>query len=293
MIKKSLISAGVLLLLYIVFIAVYKPDWNSGQTQWQANKIRAQNFLYNKEIYNKVILGTSLSAGGIITDSLPKNIYNLGLDGQTIWDGFLVLERRTEAVKVVFIEMNVIISGENKTFVKSIASQTSYYFCKYLPWKREKYKSADLVLSLAKMYSMMKYERQNSITHNKAESEEKYVRTEMFNKLLKLQQERYSILPTNEVIEDKFRKLKMYTDNLEAKGIKIVFFEMPIEKELCTMPYFVTLRSAFYKNFPPSKYKYILQPDCSEYQTRDGIHINLEGKKKYTQYFKAQISTID
>jgi len=111
-------------------------------------------------------------------------------------------------------------------------------------------------------------------------------RPEMFTRILSIEKKDYSIPPDEKKINSIFKELKKQTQALESKGVKIVFFEIPLEKDLCDMPYSVKLRQSFYKYYPQDKYKYVYQPNCLEYNTSDGRHLTKSSAAKYTFYLK-------
>ena len=77
--------------------------------------------------------------------------------------------------------------------------------------------------------------------------------------------------------------------SLESKGTHIVFFEMPVNEQLCTLPKAEVIRENFYHYFSPKTYAYIVQPSCAEYKTTDGLHLTALEASRYTSYFKSQV----
>ena len=107
MIKKSIILCISLFLIYTLFIYFLAPKWwTASQHQWQENIVKAQQFSYNKETFQNIIVGSSLSSR-LIMDSIPET-YNLSFAGQSIFDGLNIVCNSNKSIKNVFIEINLL-----------------------------------------------------------------------------------------------------------------------------------------------------------------------------------------
>jgi hypothetical protein len=288
MIKKTIITFFTLVLSYYIFVVYFAPVWwHASQHQWQENVVKAQEFLYNEEIsYKNVIVGSSLS-NRLMMDSLP-NTYNLAFDGQGVFDGLLILQHKSNLPKNIFIEMNFILRDENTQFSGSVFSQIMFYPRKYIPSLRED-KQPIAILGNIPFIVMRKLKDEVPVQEN-AVNEIKETTPQinpLFPHMLKIRIEEYSKEPNKELLKKSFTKLKAMVSEFEKRGSKVLFFEMPVNKNLENLAMPHTLRKAFDDNFPIAKYRYTKLPNSFEYQTTDGVHLNTIEAIKYTTYLKS------
>lgn len=286
MIKKTIISAFIFLLLYAIFVMV-RPLGTS-QHQWQDNIIKAQRFIYADDVPQSVIVGSSLSCR-LVMDNLPQ-MYNLSFQALTIYDGLPVLVHKEKLPKNVFIEMNVALRKESNNFSSTLNNPILYNVRKRFLFLRDEYQPMGVLGSASIRFVNKVMSELRSISPNKATSDaQNFKKNEgLFLKLLNAQIESYSKKPEQKLLDERFNNLAGYVAELGKKGVQVIFFEMPVNGKLCDLPKARIIRETFYKDFPPAKYRYISMPACSEYETTDGVHLGHEEAERYTAYFRAQ-----
>ena len=115
MIKKSLLTALVLLVGYSVFVALSPRVSTQAQHFYYNNLALAQRYLYQaNKTSHAVIVGSSL-ASKIRVDSLA-GFYNLALVGQGVHDGLRIVALAPVLPTDVYLETNMILVLPNSTF---------------------------------------------------------------------------------------------------------------------------------------------------------------------------------
>jgi hypothetical protein len=279
MIKKSLFAALMFLILHA--LVVHFSGIGNSQHIWQDNINKAQRYIYSKDTLMDVIVGSSLS-NRLIMDSLP-GLYNLSLQGQNVYDGLAIIFRKEQLPKTIYLEMNIVLGKENKTFTSSLFSPILYNIRKYFPSLRDEYQPVGQ-LGRVVMNSIGKINPDSKILKSPPVSEE------VFNKIINLKCQDYSVVPEAEVLENRSAILKEYVSVLENRGTEVIFFEMPVNEKLARLPMPCKIRETFNSTFPPEKYKYIQLPDYKDYRTRDGEHLSPEEALLYTCYFRSKIT---
>jgi hypothetical protein len=279
MIKKTFLTAIALFILYSVFVIFFAPEWwRASQHQWQINVTKAQNFLYDdSDTFQNVIVGSSLSCR-LITDDLP-NTYNLSFSGLSIFDGLYILTHKSKLPKNIFIEMNVVLHPETKEFTESLTSPVLYYPRKIIPSLREDKQP------IAVLGNILGRNLERVLPPPILSESETSDGTSLFSKMLNLYIKGYSQEPSKESLDKSFNTLKKYITKIESNDVNIIFFEIPVNKQLENLPRAKIIRETFYKYFPKFKYKYTSLPDAFECETTDGIHLNGDEALKYTNYF--------
>ena len=292
MIKRVIILTSILFISYSLFVISIAPKWwHASQHQWQDNVIKAQNFVYNNtDSFSNILVGSSLSCL-LVMDSLPKT-YNLAFGGQSIFDGLNILNHTSRIPMNIFIEMNFPLRLQNENFTSSISSPLSYYPKKvFSSLRAEKQPLGILGVQINQRITEPLLERIKSFFYSNAlpEGAEKEKRNEMFKKLLQLQIDSYLKVPDKQLMKECFDNLKKNINELEDRGAKIVFYEMPVNSQLNHLIAANIIREAFYTNFSKLKYTYISFPESIEYNTSDGLHLNEDEVLKYTIFLKSNL----
>jgi hypothetical protein len=270
MIKKALILGLILSLIYSLFIAKFRLNWNSAQYDLQENIIKSQNYTFDDKNYGSVIVGSSLSARLDLTN-IP-NIYNLSMAGGSLFDGLNIIQQKTGLPQKVYIEMNVAERPANEMLLESIKNPISSAIKKNIPIIREENQPVGVLIS----YIFYKLEGKNAV-HKKDDA--------VLQKLVEEEIVQNQKNMDSTAINENFKNLKIAIQELEKKGVKVIFFEIPVNERVCGLMRPSQIRNAFFANFPANKYKYILQPNCTGYQTTDGKHLAPDEVKKYMLYF--------
>lgn len=293
MVKKTLLTFVIIITIYILFIKyISDPNKYISEHQWQDNQIIAQDFLYtNIDSIDKIIVGSSLAFR--LNAKYIQNFYNLSYGGLGVFDGLNTLSKKKFYPHFLFIEMNYIDRVPNIEFNSSIDNpMMNMLRGNFVAFRDGKQPMSYLAYPLGQKLSLYTlYILQTGIhkIHPDTESslEEKDKSSLMETEILPIQIENYSKEPLN--IDNTMKKLKEYISDFEKHGTTIVFFEMPVQYQLCNLPRSKSIRSAFYKNFPKDKYTYIDAPDMKEYETTDGIHLDYFYAEKYTIYFTKEL----
>lgn len=289
MIKKTLVSFFIIFVTY-TFIITYLVDPNkfSSEHQWQDNQIIAQKYiLSNTDSIENIIVGSSL-AFRMSTEHLP-NTYNLSFGGLSIFDGLNTINKKAIYPKKIFIEMNMLDRKPSIDFTTSLNNPVMNLLRYYFPSVRDgKQPVGMMAIPYGEKVAGYSLYISQTILHSTARKliKKEPLQINMFQKQLSLIIGRNSQQPNKAELEQHITNLKDLVLILEEKNVNIVFFEMPIEPDLCDLSKPKAIRSIFYETFPRDKYQYIDIPDCKDYKTTDGMHLNKMYAEKYTSYFK-------
>ena len=292
MIKKVFILLLLQILLYNLFLLVTDLKWVKHQHFKYDNIIKSERFLYEeKGIENRtLIIGTSLS-DVLDRTAFPNSFINIAFQNMSIFDGLKLINISNQKPKEIFVEMNVILYMIKEENFENLFVSSSYYPKKYLPFLRQKARPVELVSAFFFNFAPKIYYSFVKQNYDYPEEKEPKIENAFKSEQIKIRETEFSKPPTPELIEDCFNRLANEVNHLEKKGVKIKFFEMPIDYRLCNLPYPTKTRAQFYSRFPKEKYVYIQQPECSDYQTSDGIHLTEKSSNKYTTYFLNKIDS--
>ena len=267
------------------------PEWDTSEHQWHYNKIKAEKFIYQNSTYENVIVGSSLSTRLIMRD-LPNNFYNLSFGGQSIYDGLEILKRSDKQPKKIFIEINVLFKPMNDAFIQSLFNPVLRAAKEQLPIMKSQNQPIGIignnmhvrrfVFHLLNGYQTVMRKIGGYNPANAAGT----LAGEM-DFMLEQQMDAYRHLPDKEMIFKSITLLSEYVSIFKHRGIQVAFFEMPVHPKLADQKRAVETRKIINTYF--GKERIIPQPNCHEYGTTDGVHLNLESARKYTVYLKNRI----
>ena len=269
MIKKSIICFLILFIIHALFVKIF-PNIGMATNQRQDNILKAQQAFYAEDM-NMAIVGTSL-ANRIIRDSIP-NIQSLAFVGCSVEDGLQILRNRRNAPKYVFVEINLILRGGRKELVNGTTEGIIPRIKEWIPSLREQYEPICILASTIIGTSKMNTQAGMAVVDN----------DRLNSQVEKTLKDDKPI--EDSIVKNRMNEIKSLVSELEAKGTKFVFFEMPINYRLTHMKSLDQIREVVRKDYPEDKYDY-LPSDTSKYMTTDGQHLDLEGQKKYTHFFK-------
>jgi hypothetical protein len=274
-IKKTIIAALGLFITYNLFLAIVKPEPGQGQHQWQKNIILMQDYADFHQDVPVVIVGTSLSAR-IYNYLLPKDYYNISLAGGSIFEGLSMVKQNPHKPKYVLIESNIFYREPNKEAIEGIFDPYRLKLRKWLPSTREAYQPANLLTPLI-----------GNVGKNK-KTEQKPGDTAIVGMLLKQRIKEYQEIPKQEQMDRNLALLKKYVHDLQSAGVKVIFYEIPINCALLNTPRYLIPKSIILKAFPPTEFSWMPEPDCKLYQYSDGEHMAYESSEDFVKWFVKQ-----
>lgn len=286
MIKKSIITAIVLIAAYEAVIRLCNIKWDTSQNDKSANVISAQNFIYNlsneQTAADTLIIGSSMSRK-LITDSLGKSYYNLAFNAWSAYDGLELVKLTKRKPACLLIETNVVGNQSLSEAVSGSLSPVSFYSNKVFTSFQLQHQPVGLLVGSikealkAKIEAMKLQKRQDTALYKLNIANEKKVQQKPLH---------------DSVYENRFAVLKNLVEGFKKQGIPILFFELPVDTELMHTAMTEKNRQYFKKYFPESEYTHIALPAENNYVYSDGIHLSINSAVEYTQYLKTKINQL-
>ncbi|WP_457747007.1 hypothetical protein [Sulfurimonas sp.] len=252
---------------YNLFIILQKPNIVMFQNQWQQNYAYAQNFIYGNKA-NNIIVGSSMAAR-MQNNFLPKNFYNLSFSGGSVLTGLEIIKRSGFVPKNIYIETNLIFRDKDESLLNALFYPIIWRIKQYIPALQIKYQPLNVVMSkLRTSYGKTHKE------HIKEKRNEKIFHLSMTRQLTNYNQE-----PKN--YANNLANLEQLIEYFKNKGVHIVFFEMPMEKQLQESVKILTQRKILADVFSN---QYVQVAD-NNYTTADGIHLLYSSAYKFSKQF--------
>jgi len=292
LIRYSLLIFVCLLIAYELAFRVLDRERPFAENQWIRNFIIAQQYIYDRQDSPVVIVGSSLSRR-LRGDLLPSEVFNLSLGGLSAFDGINIVLRADTRPKAIYIETNVLTRDSSPDFEDRLLRPGLYTLRRWIISLRDEGRSLTvggtiLCKSVESLFrtvlgvSALKRicpapSPQESATSPKEGA------TKMFDQLLLLQTLQHQAALTDKQRDRLAAELTTAIDTLVKRGINVVFFELPINPELCELPLLPSIRSLLRSQFPNQKY--VRVADCNGVRTTDGIHLSGEESETVTRQF--------
>jgi hypothetical protein len=281
-ILRALLVTAVLLFVWSVTVRKLPPELDSAQTMWGSNLISAQDYLYGEiEAEDVVIVGSSLTENLLIREVAGRRVHNLGLGGQGVFDGLHLVAAASGQPGTVFIEMNVIIKEENAQFREVVLSPVANAVKLHLPVLRQRNQPVGVLKGLL-------FNKKARETVNANERKDRPI-SQMS---LGIKQKVYANPIPNDKLMGILRKLQRQVAELRQRGMRVVFFEAPVDPSLCSAPKAISIREGFHEIFPVDTFAYLHQPPCGGYQTTDGHHLGERSLARYSEWLRGEMEQL-
>ncbi|MBD2699740.1 hypothetical protein IC229_03765 [Spirosoma sp. BT702] len=282
MIRKALFTTLLLLLTYSLFITVFRSSIRrTAQTVEQRNTVKAEEFLYeNGTQADTVIVGSSMS-NRLLFDSLPGHndrYYNLALEGMASVDGLHLIAHAGYKPKLVLVEINTLDRMPDTTFFGKFTETGWSQIREYVPFMRLKYQPIGVMKALLRDW-------RGGASDDIVETVDTAFVTRLVQKRLSQTNDR----PDDKALQQTIDKADTYIQELQKRGTKLIFFEMPTDPRIRNTNVSRRLRELVDATFSNSAYQHIPYP-TDTYQTTDGIHLPRNECIRYTRYLYEQLS---
>lgn len=262
MIKRSFIVFLLLAAAYALFLKLVNVDWDTTQHLANGNRIKAEGYVFAPDDTSAtVIVGSSL-AYRIELDSLPAGTSNLGFGGLSIYDGLQLINRSGKSPARVLIESNVLFREPDKQFLNALFEPGLYELRRELPIMREHNQPSGVLYGWVKKTLLQ--QRDGSEQNDTVRSPNQMMLAE--------QRHSYAQTPADSTVQRFMRLLLDEVKALEQRGVEVVFFEVPIDRELERSQLSELSRSLISEHFPTVRFLRMSQEIV--WRTTDGLHLD-------------------
>lgn len=284
MIKKTLVIAAVLFLLWSLMLHLLPAELETGQTMRANNLIRAETYLYETEVSAEdvVLVGSSLSEKISIDKVNDHLVHNLGFGGQSALDGLDLILASSELPRFVFVETNILQPGTNNPLGVGGENPIVNWALRWIPAFRHRHQPVGVLKGL-----MLPSEVSEAIATPPTLQDRP-----LNAQSLALKVEEYAKPPEEAVLAKSMEVLRQRIEKLESLGVHIAFYETPVAPVLCDAPKAAALRKAYRTTFSVTDYSYVDQPDCEAFQTTDGHHLGDKSISLYSVWLREELDAL-
>lgn len=263
MILRSLAVFLLLCLAFTAYLMLVPVTWDTEQHLANGNRIKAERFVFGELPADATVIAGSSLAYRIVPDSFPPGTANLGFGGLSVYDGMALVLRSGQQPARVLVETNVLFRDPDPGFIDALFAPGLYQLRETLPIMREEFQPSGILLGRLRAAAKERVDPGGTGDLQMgppdpvmyAEHEAKYAQ------------------PPDPA--DRARFAGMLQENvtqLEARGVEVIFFEMPIDEALSNSPLALAGRELVQELFPQHPFLR-LQVD-GPWRTTDGLHLH-------------------
>lgn len=230
---------------------------------------RCEEYVYQGN-YDRVFVGSGLI--GELDHYLPDGAFNLCFPYSGSCAGLEIIALSGKVPEVVFIETNYIFKGPDKELTGVLEKQWRK-MRRIAPAFLKKNRPDSLIKSAVRHFS-------NSGRPEMPSPDFGRLNTEELDRFYRIYNEQIDTHHFENILEE----LGKHVDYIRAQGCQIVFFEMPVHKDLYHTRLLEYQRNTLKAFFNNENDHWIESGQLHDYQTVDGIHLTKESMYRYANF---------
>ncbi|MBZ8181889.1 hypothetical protein [Oscillatoria salina] len=257
---------------------------SSGINQQQENIIKAENYVYDRQLNPELVLVGSSMAARLDAAAITQNAFNLAMAGISSQTGLEIVAEKPQKPDLVLVEINDTIErGANQDLLSSLYNPFLYSLRLLLPMFRQEYQPVSVFVDWLRG------------ENNPQGTTKEQVNPEIRAQLVENYQTEWNHgLP--EDLEQRIRieaeEIKNTVSQLKELGVEVILFEMPIEETLANTVRQKQVQKLVRDLFPNNNYRWLQPPPEKDWITTDGIHLVVSEAQKYADFLKQQLPEV-
>jgi len=235
-------------------------------TIFQSHRVIGEDYLLRTDRPEVVLVGSSLSA--VLPQIALRPVYNLAMSGGSSLTGIRLLGAVERAPRLVIIESNVLIRPADEELLSELLNPISLWIKRMCQACRTRNQPTTVALSYVSKLRLkpLSDEEQDRLNMTARPS------PDMVRRMSAVQLEGSRVAADQAAMKNVLDNLSSLIGELERRGIRVMFVELPMDSELISTPYYQSVLSAAKARFPAVRYEWLTFTDGT-YQTRDGAHL--------------------
>jgi hypothetical protein len=235
-------------------------------TIFQSHRVIGEDFLLRTDRPKAVLVGSSLSA--LLPQIALKPVYNLAMSGGSSLAGMRLVEVAEPAPRLLFIEANLLIRPADEELLSELLNPILLRIKRICDACRTMNQPVTVALSyVSKLRLKPLSEEEQDRLNMTARANPKTLR-----RGLSVQLEGTDSVVDPIAMHGVLDRLSSQIGELERRGTRVVFVEMPMHPDLIGTPYYRSGLDAAKARFPAPRYEWISFTDRT-YETSDGAHL--------------------
>ena len=293
MIARAFLFATSLFLLYNIALLIHPlRKYFGAQSGWQENVIKAQEYLWANPPKMGAIVGSSLAAR-LAPTTLETDFDNLSFSADGPLTGLEIIRRKAIRPRLVLIETNMLLRERNENVIDCAFRPVLSDLRPLALGLRERYQPANFIAGAvgAKLVDWSLGAGRHIYPRSHVGAPSSTDKTKVIrDKVMTCAKAENEIIPERAQIERQIDRMKRCVADLEERGARCAFVEMPIDASLAELAQPSLIRSRMLEAFPESKYIWVRPEKNRQYVTLDGMHLPVAEADAYALRIRAQLA---
>jgi hypothetical protein len=250
------------------------------------NWIKCESYLLDRSIRPEVVLiGSSLTAN-LPSEVMSKDVFNLGLGGDSAWTGLEIIRSRTDyRPRLIVVEASdLLLRDANHEFLRSLLNPMWLAVRRALPILRREYQPTGVLLK-----QVARWNNHQTTEKPDANSPNFFSITTRL-----LEQARITADAGLTQVESKdlrmaCARLRALMADLQKDGIRCVLQHVPGDSFLADSLRSRELVTLLNQEFPATHCMWVSPPDDYRGRTRDAVHLVKEDAANYARYLNSMV----
>ncbi|TGL64304.1 hypothetical protein [Leptospira sarikeiensis] len=268
--------------LYAILIHFVSPVKIPKQSWWQHNRVRVESFLTEGKDAKYVIVGSSMSDR--MLPEQDSGWFNLSLVGEGGLTGLSILNRSDSVPKFVFIEVNQLSVKENEKFSKENTDPFFVFTRRNFPILRSEKQPLNYAVGFVIQFTDRFFPKETQ-TKNGTDEEAVKISKKLKEDHIQEVKRWYGAAVEQKKLNERTEYIAGVLGELRSKGIRPVFFEMPMHPEILISAKETRTRDSILKKFPPSEYLWF-RDQTTVYEDSDGLHLTYPEANRFFHKLK-------
>lgn len=234
------------------------------QGYWKKNRNTISAYLQSPRL-PVAFAGSSLTAA-LKFAGMEQCVYNFGLIGESALTGLDVIKAGEELPRTVFVEINFPERESNQSLINSAEGFLAKKFPEFIYTTPVNF----FWQQLSGFYHSLRDQSQQKVDMvGHPEPQDRLLRE------LEIQRETFKNYLPSGFLVTKLAEFRIKIDELEQRGVKVIFLELPVHPELENSNRVVQVRAAFKRAFPDNDFvEFDVLSRGVHIKTADGLHLN-------------------
>lgn len=271
MIKRSIITALTLLLIYHFTLPYLSRAYYWIPGQQRANYLNAQEYIHHSGQDLNVVVGSSMAnelSQQILTPAYAKLTFPAGGP----FTGLEIIAKTGKRPPTILIESNTLLKEVDEPMLADVLSPWRRKLREISPIFKEANRPSNFQIGLLDGVAG-KLRKQQVAAQGETTEVVKPVDPAVLDAMMEVHRVHLMKTPDPKTLARKIERMGELVDQFTAAGCKCVFFELPVHPSLAGLAQPVAIRNAMATRFPADQYRWIQFDSTRDYQTSDGIHL--------------------
>ncbi len=295
MIKKSLITALVLVMGYHCVLPLLSKNYFWIPGQQRANYVRAQQFVHDAAADAKVVVGSSM-ANELSQEILGKDFVKLTFPAGGSFTGLDIIHQAEKRPAVLFIEINTLLRDTDKGLADDATSAWRRKIREASPIFKEEGRPSNYQVGFLNIWVGRVCNGVVKVLNGGNKSEvvaDAPMDPSVLENVMKANREVLGRQPSEADLAARTKRLGEIVDKLTQAGTKCVFFEMPIHPSLVELSEPAAVRKTMLSRFPQEQYVWMTIAQSGADETSDGIHLVKAAADRVSQQLVEKVKSLN